>query len=116
MSQLRSRRLTRALAGVLVSLSAGVALVLAPSAQALTSSTPAGAASAVHSAGKVSTEAVVIAALAALLALGCVTWGIARLASFEPRWTQSLRHTMAEAGLRASATWAEFSDWVRLGH
>jgi hypothetical protein len=28
----------------------------------------------------------------------------------------SLRHAMAEAGFRASATWAEFSDWVRLGH
>jgi hypothetical protein len=78
--------------------------------------TPARPRASAHSAGKVSTEAVVIAALAALLALGCVAWGIARLASFEPRWTHSLRHAMAEAGFRASATWAELSDWVRLGH
>jgi hypothetical protein len=71
---------------------------------------------AAHHAGKTSTEAIVIAALAALLALGCIAWGVGRLSSFEPRWAQSLRHAMAEAGFRASATWAEFSDWARLGH
>jgi hypothetical protein len=63
-----------------------------------------------------STEAIVIAALAALLALGCAAWGIARRRAFEPHWVLSLRHAMAEAGFRASATWAEFADWVRLGH
>jgi hypothetical protein len=36
--------------------------------------------------------------------------------AFEPHWLLSLRHAMAEAGFRLSATWAEFSDWVRLGH
>jgi len=40
----------------------------------------------------------------------------ARRRAFEPHWLLSLRHAMAEAGFRASATWAEFSDWVRLGH
>jgi hypothetical protein len=64
---------------------------------------------------RISTPALLAAALAALLALGCAIWGIARMQAYEPRWTLSLRHTFAEAGFRASATWAEFSDWARLG-
>jgi cytochrome b len=67
-------------------------------------------------AGTTSTAAIALAALAALLALGCIGWALVRLTSFEPRWAQSVRHAMAEAAFRASATWAEFSDWVRLGH
>ena len=62
-----------------------------------------------------STGAIAIAALAAVLVLGCVVWAIARRRALEPRWTISLRHAMAEAGFRASATWAEFTDWLRLG-
>ena len=60
--------------------------------------------------------AIVIAALAALLALGCAAWAIARRRAYEPRWWLSLRHALAEAGFRASATWAELTDWLRLGH
>jgi hypothetical protein len=63
----------------------------------------------------ISTGAIALAALAALLALACVAWAVARWQAYEPRWTVSLRHAMAEAGFRASATWAEFTDWVRLG-
>jgi hypothetical protein len=59
---------------------------------------------------------IVIAALAALLALGSLAWGLARRRALEPRWWLGLRHAIAEAGLRASETWAEFTDWVRLGH
>jgi hypothetical protein len=66
--------------------------------------------------GKLSTEAIVIAVIAALVALGCAAWGLARRRAFEPHWWLSLRHAMAEAGFRASATWAEFTDWARLGH
>jgi hypothetical protein len=62
-----------------------------------------------------STAAIALAAVAALLALAATAWGIARRRAYEPRWLASLRHTMAEAGFRASATWAEFTDWVRLG-
>jgi cobalamin biosynthesis Mg chelatase CobN len=62
------------------------------------------------------TEAIVIAVLAALLALGCIAWGLARRRAFEPHWLLSLRHAIAEAGYRASATWSEFADWLRLGH
>ncbi len=64
---------------------------------------------------KLSTAAIVAAAVAALLALGCAAWGLARRRAFEPHWLLSLRHAMAEAGFRTSATWAEFADWARLG-
>jgi hypothetical protein len=57
----------------------------------------------------------VAAVLAGLIALSCLVWGIFRFGAFEPRWLLSLRHAIAEAGFRTSATWAEFSDWVRLG-
>jgi hypothetical protein len=68
-----------------------------------------------HATG-LSSSAIAIAVAAALLILGCAAWAIARGRAFEPRWTLSLRHAMAEAGFRVSATWAEFLDWVRLGH
>ena len=71
--------------------------------------------SAQHS-STLSTGAIVAAVLAAVLLLACIGWALARRRAFEPRWMLSLRHAMAEAGFRASATWAEFSDWVRLGH
>lgn len=64
---------------------------------------------------KLSTPALVLAILAALLALLCVAWGVARLTAYEPRWVLSMRHSLAEGGFRASATWAEFADWARLG-
>jgi hypothetical protein len=62
-----------------------------------------------------SAGAIVIAALALLLLLGCIAWALARRRAFEPHWLLSLRHAMAEAGFRASATWSEFTDWARLG-
>ena len=59
--------------------------------------------------------AIIIAALAALVVLACAAWAVARQRAYEPRWWLSLRHAMAEAGFRTSATWAEFTDWTRLG-
>ena len=35
--------------------------------------------------------------------------------AYEPRWVLSMRHSMDEAGMRASATFAELKDWARLG-
>jgi len=64
---------------------------------------------------KLSTWALVAAALAALLIVVCLVWGAARWWAYEPRWTVSLRHALAEAGWRLSGTWEEFADWVRLG-
>jgi hypothetical protein len=63
-----------------------------------------------------STGAIVIVALAALLLLAILGWALARRRAFEPHWLLALRHAMAEAGFRASATWSEFADWARLGH
>ncbi len=68
-----------------------------------------------HHTTKLSTWAIVAAALAALLIVVCLVWGAARWWAYEPRWTVSLRHSLAEAGWRLSGTWDEFSDWVRLG-
>ncbi len=56
-----------------------------------------------------------LAILGALLALGAIAWAVARWLALEPRWTVSLMYSLREANYRASATWAEFSDWVRLG-
>ena len=62
-----------------------------------------------------SSAGIALVVLAGAVLLLCVAWGISRMLTFEPRWTLSLRHAMAEASFRASATWAEFSDWARLG-
>jgi hypothetical protein len=80
-----------------------------------TNSTPVGAARPTAGSSGPSTPAIVAAVIAALLALGCGVWGVARLQAYEPRWTLSMRHSVAEARFRASATWAEFSDWAKLG-
>jgi hypothetical protein len=63
-----------------------------------------------------SAGAIAIAAVAGLAVLACAAWGLARWQAFEPRWTHWLRHSISEAGLRASSTWSEFTDWMRLGH
>ena len=39
----------------------------------------------------------------------------ARLLGFDPPWLARWRHAAEEAGLRTSAAWSEFTDWVRLG-
>lgn len=90
--------------------------VSTPATSAAQPATPAQGRTTVKGDRPLSTGAIVIAALAALLVLVCAAWGIARLTAFEPRWSISLRHSMAEAGFRVSATWSEFTDWVRLGH
>ncbi len=68
------------------------------------------------SGGGPSHAALAAAVVAAFVVLAIVVWGIARMSAYEPRWTLSLRHSLAEARFRAAATWAEFSDWARLGH
>jgi hypothetical protein len=65
--------------------------------------------------GGLSGAAIAAAAIGGLAAALCLAWGVSRMLTLEPRWTLSLRHSMAEAGFRASATWAEFGDWMRLG-
>jgi hypothetical protein len=68
-----------------------------------------------HSSSHLSTAAIVVAAVAGLVALACLAWALARVLAYQPRWSESLRHSLAEAGFRASSTWEEFNDWVRSG-
>ncbi|HTU79981.1 MAG TPA: hypothetical protein VMF09_14595 [Solirubrobacteraceae bacterium] len=68
-----------------------------------------------HHATHVSGEAIALAAVGAVILLVCLAWALARALAFEPRWTLSLRHALAEASFRTAATWAEFGDWARLG-
>lgn len=68
-----------------------------------------------HQATHTSSAAVALAVIGGLVVLACLVWAVARLRTFEPRWLLSLRHATAEAAFRMSATWAEFTDWVRLG-
>ncbi|MCA1682497.1 MAG: hypothetical protein LC685_00605 [Actinobacteria bacterium] len=56
-----------------------------------------------------------LAALLALMALGTIAWGVLRFTGWEPAWAPRARHAAAEAGWRASSTWAEFTDFVRFG-
>lgn len=56
-----------------------------------------------------------LAILAALLALASATFGVVRWLAWEPAWTIRMRHAAGEAGWRASSTWSEFADFVRLG-
>lgn len=63
----------------------------------------------------ISTGAAIIAALAALLALGAAGWALARYFAYEPAWSLGARHAIAEASLRTSSTWAEVKDWARIG-
>jgi hypothetical protein len=64
---------------------------------------------------RLSAWAVAAVVLAALLIVVCLAWGAARWLAYEPRWTVSLRHSLAEAGWRLAGTWKEFADWIRLG-
>ncbi len=67
------------------------------------------------SSSHLSTAAIMLAVVAGIVALACVAWALARAFAWEPHWSRSLRHAVAEAGFRASSTWEEFSDWVRSG-
>lgn len=80
-----------------------------PAAPATTSKAKAGRAR------RLSTGAIVLVTLAALLVLGSLAWAIARSRAYEPPWLLTMRHATAEAGFRASATWSELLDWARLG-
>jgi hypothetical protein len=64
---------------------------------------------------KLSTGAIVVAVLAALLVVVCLVWAVARWWAYAPRWTVVMRHSLGEAGWRLSGAWEEFSDWARLG-
>jgi len=58
---------------------------------------------------------VALVIVGALVVVALALWGLARWWAWEPPWLARWRHATAEAGWRASAAWAEFTDWLRLG-
>ncbi|MCW3009675.1 MAG: hypothetical protein JWO90_79, partial [Solirubrobacterales bacterium] len=58
---------------------------------------------------------VLLAVLLGLALLLGFVWAVLRFFAVDPPWLVTGRHATAEAGWRASASWAEFTDWVRLG-
>ena len=58
---------------------------------------------------------IALIAIGAVLLAALALWGFARWWAWEPPWLVRWRHSTAEAGWRASAAWAEFTDWLRLG-
>jgi hypothetical protein len=65
-------------------------------------------------AGSVTGSELDVVVLGVVLIAACAAV-LARLLAPQPRWTLTLRHCLAEAALRASSTWAELGDWLRLG-
>jgi len=59
--------------------------------------------------------ALVLAIVGALLLLAALIWAAARWMGLQPRWATATTYSLREASYHASATWAEFSDWARLG-
>jgi hypothetical protein len=68
-----------------------------------------------HSDAGIPAPLVALAIIGALIALAALLYGLARWWAWEPNWLVRWRHAGAEAGWRASGSWAEFMDWVRLG-
>jgi hypothetical protein len=68
---------------------------------------------------QVATEApfpvLALAILAGLLALAALAFAVVRWFAWEPAWAVRFRHAAGEAGWRASSTFSEFTDFVRLG-
>ena len=56
-----------------------------------------------------------LAIVLVLMAMAALWWSLTTWRGLEPRWLLGVRHAWSEAGYRASGTWAEFTDWVRLG-
>jgi hypothetical protein len=58
---------------------------------------------------------VALVAAGALLLLGLLLWGWARMRGWDPPWLARTRHGWGEAGFRTTSTWSEFTDWLRMG-
>jgi len=56
-----------------------------------------------------------LAILLGVLALCMLAFGVMRWFAWEPAWAVRFRHAAGEAGWRASSTWSDFADYVRLG-
>ena len=82
----------------------------APAPAATTAPAPATQSTASHKGARLA-----LIVIGALLVMLLALWAFARWWAWEPHWLARWRHATAEAGWRASAAWAEFTDWLRLG-
>ena len=94
---------------------APAATTTAPAAAQPPATTPAAPAGTTPAAATDNAVSAALVVAGALVLLVLVLWGLARWWAWEPRWLVRWRHATAEAGWRASAAWAEFTDWLRLG-
>ncbi len=67
------------------------------------------------SGGGLPAPVLLLAVLGIPLALACAFFLGSRWLGYHPRWAEHLRHSVSEAGWRASSTFAEFTDFVRFG-
>jgi hypothetical protein len=81
-----------------------------PAPAATTAPAPATGSTASHEGARLA-----LIVIGALLVMLLALWAFARWWAWEPHWLARWRHATAEAGWRASAAWAEFTDWLRLG-
>jgi hypothetical protein len=81
-----------------------------PAPAATTAPAPATGSTASHKGARLA-----LIVIGALLVMLLALWAFARWWAWEPHWLARWRHATAEAGWRASAAWAEFTDWLRLG-
>lgn len=58
---------------------------------------------------------VALIALGALLLAALALWGLSQTRGWDPPWAARVRHAWGEAGFRTTSTWAEFTNWLRLG-
>lgn len=58
---------------------------------------------------------IALIAAGALVLLALLLWSWARVRGWDPGWAARVRHGWGEAGFRATSTWSEFTDWLRLG-
>lgn len=65
--------------------------------------------------GGMPTVVLVLLVIGAVLLLLAGALALALRGGRRPRWALELRHALAEASFRASATWSELGDWARLG-
>jgi hypothetical protein len=88
-----------------------------PAPSAADDAIPAAALSAPNDKGADNTPAplILLAVFGGLMLLGAVFYTAVRYWAFDPPWLQRARHSTSEAGWRASAAWAEFTDWLRFG-
>jgi hypothetical protein len=58
---------------------------------------------------------ILLAILAGLLAFSGLAFAVIRWFAWDPAWAVRFRHAAGEAGWRASSTFSEFADFVRMG-